>query len=247
MTLLFILSSVLSFSAHAENTGSLRVLELNKQGLELLKKQSYQAAQQKFAEALSIAPYSAELQVNLGLTFDGLSELDKAQQAYDLAAKLAQSPETRFAAHFNIAEIYGRQKKVDEALKFYQLALQDNPDSLEAKTNIELLIQSQKNGGGSGEKNDKDKKDDKKDDKKSDKNKDQNKDDKKDQDGDKDKDQKDKQGYQKNKPQPRPFKSEQLNQGDVKRILEELDRQEQRVRAEYNKKQIKEKPRDKDW
>ena len=33
----------------------------------------------------------------------------------------------------------------------------------------------------------------------------------------------------------------------VKKILEELKQQEQKIRAEYNRKGAKERPRDKDW
>ena len=43
------------------------------------------------------------------------------------------------------------------------------------------------------------------------------------------------------------FKGE-LSRGDVKKILDEIKQQEQKIRAEYNKKNdYKERPRDKDW
>jgi tetratricopeptide (TPR) repeat protein len=238
--LTLLLSSCLGWASDGAPAGT---VELNNQGIELLKKQNFSAAQEKFAQGLASSPYSAELQVNLGLAFDGAGNKEKAAQAYELAAKTAQNKETRFAAHFNLAEMAGRDKKVDEALKYYQLALADKPDSLEAKTNIELLTQN-KQGGGKGSSKDKNK-DNK--DNKDQKDKDKNDKDKDPKDPKDQKDQNKKDGYQKDKPQPRQFKSEQLSPGDVKRILDELNRQEQRVRAEYNKKQVKEKPRDKDW
>jgi Ca-activated chloride channel family protein len=240
------------FAAEGAPAGT---VELNNQGIELLKKENFSAAQDKFAQGLADSPYSSELQVNLGLAFSGAGNKEKAMQAYELSARTAKSKETRFAANFNLGELFGKDKKVDEALKYYQLALADKPDSVETKTNIELLIQNNQ-GGGKGESKD-DKKDNK--DKNKDQNKDKNKQDgSKDKDKDKDKENKDqndknqkndqkKEGYQKDKPQPRQFKSDQLSPGDVKKILEELNRQEQRVRAEYNKKQVKERPRDKDW
>ena len=238
-TFIFIIG-ILSLSfAKAGTDSSSRAIELNKQGNELIKKQNFVAAQEKFAEGLAESPFASELQVNLGLAFDGAGNKEKAQRAYELATKNTKDPEVRFVANFNLAELAGRDKKLDEALAYYQEALKDQPDSVEVKTNIELLIQNQQQQNGKGEsKEDKDNKD-----KKNDKNKDQKQDQKSDKDKDKDK----KDGYDQSKPQPKPFKSDQLSPGDVKKILEELDRQEQRVRAEYNKKQVKERPRDKDW
>ena len=74
----------------------------------------------------------------------------------------------------NVTQIIGKTplvhlKKIPEALEQYQAALEINPTSSEVKTNIELLIQQQ-NQGGQGE-NDQEKKDDKNDDKKNDQNK----------------------------------------------------------------------------
>ncbi|RYZ86954.1 MAG: hypothetical protein EOP06_13550 [Proteobacteria bacterium] len=118
----------------------------------------------------------------------------------------------------------------------------------------------------------KDPKDDKKDDKK-DPSKDDKKNDKKDPKGDKDKDKekepdkpedkkdekdpkpedkdqkkdKPKEYGQNPKPQPKKFDSKELNEGDVKKILQELKQQEQKIRAEFNRKEAKEQPRDKDW
>ncbi|MGZ5280485.1 MAG: tetratricopeptide repeat protein, partial [Pseudobdellovibrionaceae bacterium] len=53
--------------------------------------------------------------------------------------------------------------------------------------------------------------------------------------------------YGKNKPQPQKFKSGELTQGDVNKILGEIKQQEQKIRAEFNKKETKDEPRDKDW
>ena len=46
---------------------------------------------------------------------------------------------------------------------------------------------------------------------------------------------------------PRPFQGDQLSEGDVKKILGELRSQEQKIRANYDKKERKEKKNDKDW
>lgn len=237
----FILIFLISVSSYADSIFD--AVDSNKQGVAALKKQNPVEAQAQFSKAIGQAPFMPELQINLALAYDQLGNLDKAKQAYHSAEKLSLTKDAQFVLNFNLAEIEGRDKQIDSALSYYQKALEAHPDSIEAKTNIELLIQQNQQQQKSG-KDGKDKDDKKDQDKKDDKN--QN--DKKDQDQKKPgESQKKDEHHQKNKPQPRPFKSEELTPGDVKKILEEMDRQEQRVRAEYNKKQVKEKPRDKDW
>ena len=47
--------------------------------------------------------------------------------------------------------------------------------------------------------------------------------------------------------QTKKFKSENLSKEDVRRILNELKNQEQKIRQKINRKKIKEQPRDKQW
>jgi Ca-activated chloride channel family protein len=218
----------------------------NRNGIEELKKSNPSGAQEKFLSGLSRNPFEARLHYNLALSFEALGQLDKAQASYETALKLAEhDPETRFSANFNLGLLAQKAKKKEEALHFYQEALNINPDSQETKTNIELLTQDQQ-GKGKGEGDQKDQKDQNGEGKGDSPKDDDKKDDKK--DGQEPKDQKDqKKEYGKNKPQPRKFKSEELSQGDVNKILGEIKQQEQKIRAEFNRKEVKEKPRDKDW
>lgn len=224
---------------------SLDTVRLNKEGAQLLKQQSYLLAQEKFLKALSLDPYFDALHVNLGLTFEGQGQPDKAISSYLTAIKYSSSETIKFVAYFNLGQIYGKDKKVDEALAYYQMALDLKPDSIETKTNIELLVQQ--GGGGKGDSDNKDQQDkkDKKDQKGSGDQEDKK--DGKDDKGDKEKDQDKPKQYEKNKPQPKKFKSEELTQGDVNKILGEIKQQEQKIRQDYNRKDVKEKPRDKDW
>lgn len=227
-------------------------LLLNREGAALLKKQSFQSALDKFIEGLRFDPFQPELHLNMGLAFEGLQQNEKAQASYHQAGELATTPELKFMAFFNEAQLLGKAKKVDEALTLYQKALGLLPTSKEVKTNIELLTQDQQGkGGGKGEDNkDQNNKDQKQDQKQDQQNKDQDKKDQKDnkdQDKDgKDKDQK-KQYQSSPKYQPRKFDSKELSEGDVKKILGELRQQEQKIRAEFNRKEVKEQPRAKDW
>ena len=234
----------------------LRTLELNREGNEALQGQTYPTAMGKYLEALRYDPFAGALHLNLGLSFEGQQQADNALQSYKEAEVLAEkegNKELQFMALFNRAQLLGKAKKVDEALELYQKALDIVPTSNEAKTNIELLIQSQQGGGGGEGQDQKDQQDQKQDQKQGGQGQDQKdqKDQKKPQDSDKDKEQKEqpKEGQKQQSPKykPRPFQGQELSEGDVKKILGELKQQEERIRAEYNRKEVKEQPRDKDW
>ncbi|MBC7370947.1 MAG: tetratricopeptide repeat protein [Bdellovibrionaceae bacterium] len=241
---------------------------LNRKGNAMFLVQNYGAAFDSYVQTLEYDPFSAETHLDLGLTYELQQQMDKAPLSYENAYKFAKNDDLRFMSLFNLAQLQGKAKKVDEAIDLYQKSLTIRPDSLEAKTNIELLIQSQQQQGKNGDKkddqkkDDKENKDDKKDDKKDGKDPKDDKDKKDGKDGDKDpKDPKDdkkdpKDGKDKNedkkyggnpKPQPKKFDSKDLSEGDVKKILQELKQQEQKIRAEFNRKEVKEQPRDKDW
>ncbi|MFN7728212.1 MAG: tetratricopeptide repeat protein [Bdellovibrio sp.] len=241
MKILFALSLFLLTTMPAQGAGHLRALWLNRQGVELLKAQKPQEAIAKFSEALVADAQAAEVHLNMGLAFEALGDAERAMMAYRTADRFAGNFETQFVSRFNQGALMQKAKKTDEALEAYHKALEVNPESKETKINIELLIQDQQQQqqkGGQGQQNQPKPQDDKGD------NKDQQQDPQDDQ-GDQ-KEEKPKE-YSKNKPQPKPFKSEELTQGDVNKILGELRNQEQRIRSEYNKREVKEKSRDKDW
>lgn len=227
----------------------LRTLQLNREGNKALEAQTYPSAMDKYIQALSHDPFVGALHLNLGLSLEGQQQAEQALKAYKEAESLAikeKNPFLIFSSRFNQAQLLGKAKKVDEALALYQKALEIMPASIETKTNIELLTQgqsgqdgdqnqdqqNQKNGQGQDKKEPKDPKDQK------------------------DQDQKDSQDQKENEPQqvqqspkykPRPFQGKELSESDVKKILGELKQQEEKIRAEYNRKEMKEQPRAKDW
>lgn len=260
-----LVTGILSVIGCGPGRPHLMTLELNREGNGGLLGNNYQGAMEKYLEALHYDPFVGSLHLNLGLTFEGLQQAEKALQSYketeDLALK-EKDFKLVFMARFNQAQLLGKAKKIDEALVHYQKALEIIPSSVEVKTNIELLTQSQQSGKDGqdsqdqkqGQQGDKDQQQQNQKGQNKDQ-KDQNQDqkDQKDQ-GEDQKDQKDqknmdekKQVKQSPKYQPRPFKGEDLSEGDVKKILGELKRQEDKIRAEYNRKEVKEQPRDKDW
>lgn len=214
----------------------IEAIGLNNKGVGLLKVESPKGAQENFVDALAVKPFESTLHNNLGVSFDQLKEVDKAIQSYSSAEKSAAQPEILFASRFNMAQAIAKKGDISGALAWYQKALEVNPTSTEAKTNIELLTSQQQQSGGGGQGQDQNQNQDQKDDQKQGQN-------------DKEQDQKkeEKKNYSQNqKYKPRPFKGD-LDESDVKKILGELKQQEQRIRADYNRKDSKEQPRDKDW
>jgi Ca-activated chloride channel family protein len=230
---------ILIFPPRASAVVTPDVISKNNAAVELLKgKQAYQAYHD-ITELLSNAPFQPEVRLNLAYAYELNEEYDKAIQEYLSVAGSGADDKLKFEAEFNAARLYGEKQKVPEALEHYQKALDIDPTSAEAKTNIELLLKSQNGGGQKG--------DQKKDQK--DQNKEQNK------GGQGDKDNKDKKEPDKPQPNannqqkraPRPFKSEELSDRDAKNILEELKRQEEKNRAKVLDKPAKENTSGPDW
>lgn len=200
--------------------------QYNRSGLKKFQQKSFFPAYQDFLKALENDPFNPEVQLNIARTFEANEEWPKAEKAYRGALKIFnEKSQRRFEVLFNLAGVLGKQKRIDEALAAYQQALEIEPDSIEVKTNIELLWQS---GGGGGSGDQQKPQDDKGDQQ---------------QQGQNDQPQPD----QQKKPQPKPFQSQDLSQDDVKRILDEIKNQEQGIRAQDYDKGSKEAPRAKDW
>lgn len=220
----------------------LRTLELNREGNKSLKAQNFGPAMDKYIEGLRYDPFAGALHLNLGLSLEGLQQAEKAIQSYKEAEALAvkaQDLPLVFMARFNQAQLLGKAKKIDEAIALYQKALEIIPSSVEAKTNIELLTQSQQGQGGKDNQQQQNQQ--------GNQNQQQQQQDQGDKKDEKDKKEEPKQVQQSPKYKPRPFQGKELSEGDVKKILGELKQQEEKIRAEYNRKEVKEQPRDKDW
>lgn len=230
----------------------------NRQALEAIEKKDLQDAQAKIIEALSTNPLDAKLHLNLGLTFELLAQPEKAKASYEQALKLAEDSETLFAANFDLGQLAQKARKTDEALQFYQQALRFNPDSKETKINIELLIQQnedqqkkdqqQKDQSGQGQGQDQKNQQDPQD-SKDPKNDPKDSKDQKEKQPEPQQQQQQQQQAQKPKQEKQPpkFKSEELTPGDAKKILGEIKQQEEKIRAEFNRKTVKEQPLEKDW
>lgn len=217
---------LISVDAHAFD---LRGIQNNNRGVKRYSEERLNESYSAFISSLGDLPFSPEVHYNLGRTFFENKEYEKAHKESMIAAKYAeQKSETRFQALFQAAASLAELKKVDEAIALYQEALEIKPESIETKTNIELLT-AQQQGGGQGEQQQQDQQS---------QGDGQGQQDKQDQQGDK---------QQEQKKQPKPFKSENLSKKDVENILDELERQEEEIRAKFQREGSKDKPKDKDW
>ena len=255
----------------AQNEPSIKTLWNDFQARQEIKAEKYEEALLRYIALLESDGGRAGTHSNIGVLLGKLQKPEDAQKSLQHALTLAQNdPQSLFVVNYNLGVFFGAQKKVPEALSYYQAALEIVPASVEVKTNIELLIQQQqqdqkdqkdqKDKEGEGENKPEDQNKDNKpgDDKDKDSKGDQK--DKKDpKDGKGDKDDKDDKDKKDDKPQdqprqnspkykPRPFQGDQLSEGDVKKILGELKNQEQKIRANFDKKEKgKSRNNEKDW
>ena len=122
-------------------------VQSNSKAVEKLQRQDFKGAERDLLGQVGQSQDHPELLYNLGLTYDGMGEKEKAASAYEQAQKAADQrrlQSLKYASQFNRAELDQREGKIDQALEGYLRALQENPNSIEAKTNIELLTQQQK-------------------------------------------------------------------------------------------------------
>ena len=213
------------YSSGVFATDSISDIWKNNRGVDLLVQGKKQESFEEFSKLLTEKPFHQLYQYNTGAAFFSIEEVEKAKKMYgELLAQPNLDPRIEFAAYFNMGVLYSLKEggDVDRALEFYQKGLALRPESKEIKTNIELLLK-QNPGGGKGK--DKNKK----------------------------KDNENGEGEQEKEPQK--FTNEQqnegqgknLNQQDVRRIMEELKKQEQKIRAKHDRKGKKEGSRGKNW
>ena len=216
-----------------------------------IKAERYEDALQHYLEMLEKNPNRYSTHSNIGVLLGMIQKPEDSEKSLLHAFRLAEQSkdlEAQFITRFNLGVLYGAQKKIELALENYQQALEIQPTSVETKTNIELLIQQQQNQQGEGESNSQDPNQQNKDGQNQ-QNKDDQQGDKKDEDKEDESKPKEDQTRE-NSPRykPRPFQGDQLSEGDVKKILGELRNQEQKIRANFDKKEKgKSRDNDKDW
>lgn len=220
------------FAASQASAWDLRGIQRNNEGVRKFRDEKINDAYERFAQGLGDLPFQPDLHYNLGRAYFENKEYEKAVKESLTAERLSNIPELKFHALFQAAAASAALKKIDEALAFYQRALEFNPDSKETKTNIELLLAGGQGSGEGGEPQEKPQDGDKQNEPK---------------DGNGQKPQEQPKSGQQPRPTPRPFKSESLGKKDVENILDELKQQEEQIRAKFQREGAKDSPREKDW
>lgn len=108
------------------------------QGNRLFAQEKYEAAANKYRDALNQDPLSPIIHFNLGATNykrqnyeDALKDFDKALNSADVR--------TQAKSYYNIGNTLFRMGKLPESILAYQKALQLDPDDVDAKYNLEYV------------------------------------------------------------------------------------------------------------
>ena len=114
----------------------------NNRAVDQMNQKKVLEAYESFHQLLGQNPFHPLFQFNLGASLITVEEPEKAIKMYKELLKSRALPlPMEFAVLYNLGALYGLKEDVDQALDFYQQALDKNPDSKEVKINIELLIQ----------------------------------------------------------------------------------------------------------
>ncbi|MCR4440075.1 MAG: tetratricopeptide repeat protein [bacterium] len=114
--------------------GRKRVLEGNR----LYAQEKYEAAADKYRDALNQDPLSPVIHFNLGNTSYKRQNYEEALKEYDQSLN---SPEvaTQAKAYYNVGNTLFQMGKLPESILAYQKALQLDPDDVDAKYNLEYV------------------------------------------------------------------------------------------------------------
>lgn len=130
----------------------------NRRALFYMAQKEYEKAEQQWRRALSKDTFSPLYRMNMALNYILGNQPEKAVQEYVVARNLVEKvnssdkEEVLFYSFFNSAVAATQKRNIKQALGFYQQALVPRPESLEVKTNIELLVRGQQASSDSNEK-----------------------------------------------------------------------------------------------
>ncbi len=97
-------------------------------GLAYEKKQNFSEAAAALQKSLELKPDFSEGHMSLGIVYEEMNILDKAEEEYRKAFVLDRS----YKASFNLARVYFGQDKLDLALKYVQKSIEKDKLSLQA-------------------------------------------------------------------------------------------------------------------
>ena len=216
-----------------------------RKGNEFYRKGDHVAAGQAYQQANAADPNDLRATFNLGDAEYKQGKFPEAQQQFEQSALRAKDSVEQARAYHNIGNSWLGQKKPEEAIKAYREALRRDPSDEDTRYNLayaQRMLQQQQQQQQNDQNKDENKDEEKKDEQQEKKG--QEEQDKKDQEQKQDQQQK-----QDQKQEGDPQQAQQMSKQDAERILDALDRQEQKVQEKVREKQrvgVK-VPTDKDW
>ena len=109
-----------------------------KQGNRLYKEQKYDAAKNKYQDALLEDPNSPLIQFNMGDVTYQTKDYQKAMESFHKTLNVKDAA-VQSTAYYNIGNSLYRLNKLPESIQAYQEALKLNPDDQGAKYNLEYV------------------------------------------------------------------------------------------------------------
>ena len=197
----------------------------NNRGVLYMLRKNHEKANEVFIKCLNNKPPFCRM--NRALNHFFLKKNTESIKEYDIVKKYTKNKLFLFYTSFNSAISATVNQDEKSALKFYQSALFYQPNSIEVKTNIELLFSDEQNQQKSQEQQDK----------KNQKKQNQSKDDK----AQKDKKDTDEKKQQENKEQHKDKENLNESNAEEKRKMKEQEQaveQEKQGAQQFNKKQI---------
>ena len=112
-----------------------------KNGVDALKKNKYQEAEQIFKNLLKKQPMNAEINHLLGITFQLLNKIDEALISFKKTVEIKPD----FAeAQKNLGNMFYRLGKIDEAESYYKKAIDLKSNFSEAINNLNVVKEQKK-------------------------------------------------------------------------------------------------------
>jgi Ca-activated chloride channel family protein len=108
-------------------------------GNRLFEAGDYDAAMQRYVEALVELPESAEIRFNLGNALYRLGRYPEAVEEYQKARSAADAGLSQ-AAQFNLGNTHFRMGRFEQAVVAFEQALRLDPGDLDAKRNLEIAL-----------------------------------------------------------------------------------------------------------
>ncbi len=212
---------------------------------------AFDQAEINYREALKKEDkHQQTLNFNLGDALYKQERFEEAEKAFQESLAKAESKGERAAAYHNLANSYLKQNKLKEAIEHYKKALINDPADEETRYNLAKALEQQKQEQQQQKDQDKDKDDQDKDQQNQDQKDQEDQKDQQDQ-NDQQQDQKDQDQKDQEKQDPSQSESQKrdINRQNAERLLEALDRDEEKLQKELLKKKIKAKPSNssKDW